>query len=212
MPNEMQAQTLSCPNCGYNLSPGIKICPACNSHLLITTISQLSSFKKTTAAEAARQITKQCDTIREGDPDYAQAMLARGIAYLQLKNYTLATKSFERAIDKLPESAEAHYYYALSLIGGRRPMTLDSSKIERIEEFLNTALQLDDSKAHYHLLSYIIKKDYYEEKGLMVRGLSAGETLGNGNARGRDPEEIKQLLDQLILRDDKLIAAVRGEE
>ncbi|MEZ5148087.1 MAG: hypothetical protein R2759_13745 [Bacteroidales bacterium] len=104
--------------------------------------------------------------VRENPTD-GEALFALGMFYLNLKLYDLAIKNFESAITQLPDEADVYYYYALSLIQGKRPKSLSLPSVRKIEEYLNTAIQLDD-KAKYYYLAAIINYDFYAANGMKI--------------------------------------------
>jgi len=81
----------------------------------------------------------------DGEAHYAIAL-----CYLQLGLHELAIKNFKRALELMPDDADVYYYYGLSLLRGRRPKLLSLTEVKRIEEYLETALQLNNRPAKYY--------------------------------------------------------------
>jgi len=139
----------------------------------------------------------------DGEAHYGLAL-----CYLQLQLYDLAIKNFKRALELMPEHADAYYYYAVSLIRGRRPKLLSLPEVKRIEEYLQTALQLDGRPAKYYYLAAILKYDYYLSNGLLCNP-SPDELFLAAEDQEHDAWEVERLMHAVPLRDPELIARVR---
>jgi tetratricopeptide (TPR) repeat protein len=141
----------------------------------------------------------------------ADTHFSLGLVYLQLKLYDAAVKHFNRTIELAPENADGYYYCALALIRGRRPKVMAVKEIRIAEEYLMTALQLDDKQAKYFYLLGILRHDYYDNNGLRAPDPSPGDLFRRASERRSDPWEIERLLGSLTLRDDALIAQIRRD-
>ena len=139
----------------------------------------------------------------DGEAHYGLAL-----CYLQLQLYDFAIKNFKRALELMPEYADAYYYYAVSLIRGRRPKLLSLPEVKRIEEYLQTALQLDGRPAKYYYLAAILKYDYYLSNGLLCNP-SPDELFLAAEDQDHDAWEVERLMHAVPLRDPELIARVR---
>jgi CHAT domain-containing protein len=143
------------------------------------------------------------------EPGNGDALYGLALCYLQLGLFDLAIGNFKRTMELMPECADAYYFYSLALIRGRRPKTLALKEVQLIEQYLATALQLNDRQAKYYYLAAILKFDYYLSNGLLVRPPSPDSLLAMAEAREYDPWEIERLLHLVPLRDQRLIAKVR---
>lgn len=133
------------------------------------------------------------------------------LCYLELKGYTRAIEHFKRAVELLPRDSDAHYYYGLSLIRGRRPKTLLLKDIRSIEECLETAMQIDDRPAKYYYLAAILKYDFYLANGLSASGPSPDDLISMAYHGIQEAGEVERLLQAVTLKDDLLISSLRGE-
>ena len=156
-----------------------------------------------------KYVTKYKEKVK-ANPSDGKAVYTLGLFYLRLKLYDFALTNFKKAIDLMPEEADPYYYYALTLVKGKRPKILNHKDVNQIEEFLNTAIQLDD-KANFYYLAAIINYDYYAANGLRIPTPNYNELIKNAKTAKSDPDEIKILLDNIILRDEKLISIIRSD-
>ena len=128
-----------------------------------------------------------------------------GLCYLYLKLYDLASRNFEKALELCPDNAEYYYYLGLVAIKGRRPYTLMPNEVRFVEKFVNSAIELNRKQGKYHLLSFLIKFDYYFLNGLSVPDPSIQEILDGLKSTILDPGEIQRLKDSVIISDSRLI-------
>jgi hypothetical protein len=170
------------------------------------------SFDKLSKAgkTETNEIMQRCKSMIATNPEDGEAHSSLALCYLHLKHYKLAIEHFKRAVELLPSDPDAYYYYGLSLISGRRPMSLSLNDVRRIEEILETAIQLDDRPAKYYCLAAIIKADYYLANGLRSTPPSPEELISMARRRDHDPGEVERLLQAITLRDEKLISRIRG--
>lgn len=141
----------------------------------------------------------------------ADTHFSLGLVYLQLKLFDAAVKHFNRTIELAPENADGYYYCALALVRGRRPKVMAVKEVRIAEEYILTALQLDDKQAKYFYLLGILRHDYYDNNGLRAPDPSPGDLFRCASERRSDPWEIERLLGSLTLRDDALIAQIRRD-
>ena len=142
--------------------------------------------------------------VENGDAYYSL-----GLCYLQLKLHDLAIKNFKEALGLMPEYPDVYYYLGLSLIRGRRPKTMSLKEIRQIEEYVETAIQLDSQQAKYYCLAAILKFDYYAANGLSVSTPSSYELLQIARSKDSDPWEIERLLQAIVLRNENFISQIR---
>lgn len=190
-------QILKCKGCGANLSPSISKCEYCQSENIITTKENPFKLDK----KISKQYSNYYKSKAKENPSDVEALFSVGLFYLKMKLYDLAATNFENAIKIEPDNADLYYYYSLSLIKGRRIKTLKFPEIKKVEEYLNTALQLDDKEVFYYL-SGLIKQDYYNSNGLLNRGKSLQELLTEAKECQSDPEETEVLFDNIIIPED----------
>jgi len=154
------------------------------------------------------QLHKTAITRNPGDGD---AYFAIGLSYLQLQLYDLSIKNFKQAIELMPDYADGYYYYALSLVRGRKPKLLSLTEVRRIEEYLRTAQQLDGQESKYLYLEAILKHDYYLANGLICNP-SPEELLCAADEKGHDPWEVERMLHHVQVEDLELVSRVRRND
>ncbi|MCF7868545.1 MAG: hypothetical protein K9N09_07595 [Candidatus Cloacimonetes bacterium] len=195
----LTVQILKCQGCGANLSPNNSICEYCKSENIVKTEKDPFKLDK----KLTKQYSNYYKCKAKENPTDAEAIYSLGLFYLKLKLYDLAISNFKNAITLTPDEADLYYYYALSLIKGRRIKTLTFKEIKIIEEYLNTAIQLED-KASYYYLSALIKYDYYRANGLMSNGSSYSELITEAKECYSDQDELNVLLENIITNNELL--------
>ncbi|MCB0539326.1 MAG: hypothetical protein KDE33_17560 [Bacteroidetes bacterium] len=201
----MKVEILQCNGCGANLSPDNTKCIYCQSENIVVSNNHPLNVEEKQAKKIANYFKAQ---VRENPTD-GEALFALGMFYLNLKLYDLAIKNFESAITQLPDEADVYYYYALSLIQGKRPKSLSLPSVRKIEEYLNTAIQLDD-KAKYYYLAAIINYDFYAANGMKIPQPDYNSLISEAQTSEKEPEEIDVLLKNVIIRDENLISIIKN--
>lgn len=166
-------ETTECPQCGASASPSERKCGYCKAEFFVTSLAYLGSFD----SSGIGKYLKHYKELTQDDPRNIEGLLGLGLCYLQMGTFSLAKKSFEQVIEATPDIPQAYYYFALTVIQGRRLMTLSLKEIRQIETYLNTAYQLDSEVPQYKLLLAMVKGDYYEMNGMKILGISARELL-----------------------------------
>jgi tetratricopeptide (TPR) repeat protein len=159
----------------------------------------------------SNEIRNRYMSMNSTNPTDGFANYGLALCYLHTKLYDRATEHFRRAVELLPDYPDAHYYYGLSLIRGRRPKTLSLKEVRRIEECLQGAIQLDGRPAKYYYLAAILKYDYYLANGLSAPPPSPADLISMAYRKVQDPGEIERLLQSVTLRDEALVSSIRGE-
>ncbi len=183
--------------------------PAGHSGLLHNNIS-FSILGKTSSDEIRRMLEQYKMAVAKNTGD-GEAHYAIALCYLQLELHELAIKNFKRALELMPDDADTYYYYGLSLLRGRRPKLLSLTEVKRIEEYLETALQLNNRPAKYYYLAAILKYDYYLSNGLLCHP-SPDELLYIAEGKEYDAWEVERLLQTVRFRDPDLLSIIRKHE
>jgi tetratricopeptide (TPR) repeat protein len=201
----MKVEILQCNGCGANISPDNTTCIYCGSENIVVS----SNHPLIVEEKQAKKITNYFKAKVKEDPTDGESLFALGMFYLNLKLYDLAIKNFESAITYIPNEADAYYYYALSLIRGKRPKSMNLKDIRKIEEYLNTAIQLDD-KANYYYLAAIINYDYYAGNGMRIPKPDYNELLSEADTAEKDKTEVDVLIGNVIIRDEQLLQIIQN--
>jgi tetratricopeptide (TPR) repeat protein len=142
------------------------------------------------------------------DPPDGREHYTQGLRYLRQKLYDLAIPSFLKALELMPENADAYYYLALALIRGARPKTLLHNDAKQIEKYLSTAIRLGAKAKHYYLAA-ILNYDYYASNGLSIPEPNFEQLLRSAAVVRKEPDEIELMLNNIVLRDEALIAFIK---
>jgi|GEM_PF-1939116 len=170
--------------------------------------TSFSVLGRLTQEEIHRMLDHYKGAIAKNSQD-GEAHYGLGLCYLQLGLWDLAIKNLKRTLELMPECADAYYYYALALIRGRRPKLLSLTEVRLIEQYLTTAMQLDDRQAKYYYLAVVLKFDYYLANGLTVRPPLPEDLLAAAADKQHDAWEVERLLQAVPVRYDGLIALIR---
>ncbi len=193
-------EILRCKGCGANLSPENTTCNYCFSENIVKANENPFNLGQMLAKQYANYFKVKV----QSNPLDGNAIFSLGLLSLNLKLYDLAIKNFQKAVELNPEEPEIHYFLALSMIKGRRPKTIPFKEIKEIEQFINSALQLG-YKAKYYYLAAIINFDFYASNGMKVPQPDYNELFYNARYAEAEPIENKILLDNVIIREEKLI-------
>lgn len=188
-----QLEILQCSACGSPLAPGSLVCEYCGNKNIIQSKRNPLKIDSTMAQKYISFYSQKT----KDNPKDSNALYAMGLLYLNLKNYELAQRNFKDAIDQSPLDADVYYYYALSLIAGKSIRSLNAQEIGRIEEYLNTAIQME-TKCKYIVLLAVLKEEYYIENHLVCKGDSP-RTLFE-QAKDYTPNELEEITEHCALR------------
>lgn len=150
---------LACPSCGAPTTTGEKKCPFCKRPIVISTFNSLYDMPMS-------EINKYATSYRKAladNPDDQELNNSIAMCYLKLKLYDKALAAFEIAIKDNFDSSETFFYAAICLLGGKKAFLTPRSNIDKIEEYINAALMIEQKGIYYYLLAYI-KYDYFSRK------------------------------------------------
>jgi len=195
----------TCPQCGAPVKVSANKCEYCESEFLVTSLAYLDKFDET----GINKYINHYKNLLKENPDDGELNCAIGICYLNLRLYDLAIKYFAKAIEHLPGYGDVYYYYALALLKGRRPKVLPLTEIRKIEEYLNAAIQIDNTKSKYYYLWALIKYDFYIKNGLKVNKPTFEELISQAKSYTYEEAEIEKMLQHCPVNDQDLINLVR---
>ncbi|MCL0069648.1 hypothetical protein M1N85_02980 [Dehalococcoidia bacterium] len=195
----------TCPQCGAPAKLGVGKCEYCQAEFLVTSLTDLERFDN---AGVKKYISHYQQLLKESADD-EQLNCAMGICYLDLGLYDLACKYLTKAIEQMPNSGDTYYNYALALFRGRRPKVLTLTEIKRIEDYLNAAIQIDNSKSKYYYLLALIKHDFYIKNGLKINPPTFRELIYEAYGKSFEKSEIEKMLQRVPIDDQDLADLVR---
>lgn len=179
-----------CPQCGAPASPSMKRCEYCKAEFFVTSLAYLSSFEET----AVKKYLQAYKKMTVSNPDDVEGYMGLALCYLQMGTYPLALKGFQKIVDDFPDVALAYYYESLAIIAGRRIKIMPMNDVKKIENLLNTAIQVDDSCGIAKILLGVLVYDYYELNKMKHGGQSSQELIEMGVNDGVDDGELKRML------------------
>lgn len=179
-----------CPQCGAPASPSMKCCEYCKAEFFVTSLAYLSSFEET----AVKKYLQAYKKMTVSNPDDVEGHMGLALCYLQMGTYPLALKGFQKIVDDFPDVALAYYYESLAIIAGRRIKIMPMNDVKKIEDLLNTAIQVDDSCGIAKILLGALVYDYYELNKMKHGGQSSQELIEMGVNDGADDGELKRML------------------
>jgi len=161
------------------------------------------------AAEAAEYRSQFEEQVKEFPKD-SNALFAMGLTYLGLKNYELADEYFRKAVALTPSNPDVYYYTALSLFHHRSVMNLSKMEMDRIEQWLDTAVKIQP-KRKYLILQMILRQGM-SSMGLNVDTdkLSPAELLQQAKITVQEEDELYEIEQHVLVTDEKTRALVNS--
>ncbi len=181
-----QLEILQCAGCGSPLAPDALVCEYCGNKNLIRSKRDPLKITSKIVGDYIAFYTKKT----KKNPKDTDSLYAMGLLYLGLKNYELAERNLKEAIDRSPLDADVYYYYALSLLAGRTIQEMGTEQVERIGQYLGTALQME-TKCKYLVLLAAVREEYYVQNHLICPGEGPQELFEQ--AAGYTPDELDEI-------------------
>ncbi|MFI6072335.1 trypsin-like peptidase domain-containing protein [Actinoplanes sp. NPDC051343] len=124
-----------------------------------------------------------------GDPLRTDPDFVRFLGQLALGRYPEALDTLRVVEGRQRQSSDTYYYWALTMLGGRRPAMHSAMAVEAVERVLNAALRRAPGSPHAGALLALVYEDYY------VRGHMPGprpDLSGIGQVSTTHAEEIRR--------------------
>ena len=156
----MEVKDLKCPACDAPLDEMMKECPYCHKPVILD--------RKTVQSLTPQQIQKTMIVYQKAAQTPENATLAPlnsslRHCYLSLRMYEKAAKCFEKAVEEDFTDSETYFYAAVCMLGGKKAFMQVRPVIDKILEYINAALSLEEKGIYRYFLAYI-KKDYFARK------------------------------------------------
>jgi tetratricopeptide (TPR) repeat protein len=183
--------SLACPGCGAHVSTGQKKCEYCGGPIIIATFESVQSM-------SMPEVNKYVGAYRKAlaeNPDSQELNTSIAMCFLKLKLYDKAIPAFEKAMDDNFDNPEVFFYAAISRLRGQKAFIAQRTDIDKILEYLNAAIMIEDKGIYHYLLSYI-KYDYFHRKYLNVSPNHIDE-YDTANETGVSDGEIQELFSTL---------------
>jgi tetratricopeptide (TPR) repeat protein len=186
-----QTVDIKCPGCGALVSTDQKTCEYCGRPIVISTFNSVSSMP----LQEVNKYAKAYKNVLLQHPDHSELNNSAAMCYLKLKLYDQAQLAFEKAIEDNFDNSETYFYAAVTLLKGQKPFLRNRDEIQKILDYLNAAIMIEERGIYYYFMAYI-KKDYFERKYLISRPKS-NELLEIAKQKGYSEYDVKQLEDIL---------------
>jgi tetratricopeptide (TPR) repeat protein len=187
----MADSAIKCGGCGADvlesqLENG-EICPTCGS---AARIKHYETVKAMPLPQVNKYVVAFQAQIAQNPNDSAlNSSLA--LCFLKLKLPAKALPYFEKAMADNFSDSSLYYYAAICLLDGKKAFLQTRPVIDKILEYVNAALMLED-KGIYHYFTAYIKNDYFERKRLNSKP-TWQEYFEAAKQRGTAEQEIQEL-------------------
>ena len=159
----MNAISFECPKCGAPVIQDQKICEYCGANIMITSFNLLDSMPMIENNKRASSYRKAL----AANPDDQALNTSAAMCFLKLKQYDLASKAFEKAMQFNFDNSEVYFYAAVALLQGKIPFVHLRPTIDKMLSYLDSALMIEPRGIYYFFGAYI-KYDYFKRKYLNV--------------------------------------------
>lgn len=151
---------LKCPGCGERLNLDMKNCPSCHGPVIISTFESVHSMP---SLDVNKYVNNYKNALKD-NPDNDELNISLAMCYLKLKLYDKALFYFEKEINNNYSNPNAYFYAAICLLQGKKAFVQQRVVINKILEYINAAIMLDESNGIYHYFLAYIKYDYFSRK------------------------------------------------
>lgn len=150
---------LKCLGCGARVHINQKECDYCHSPIIISSFSDTFNMPIMNLNKYANSYEK----ILKENTDSAEINNSLGMCYLKLGFYGKALTQFDKAIEQDLNNPETYFYAAICILAGRKPFLTPRSDIDKIEQYINAAIMIEERGLFRYFQAYI-KYDYFKRK------------------------------------------------
>lgn len=129
------------------------------------------------------------------NPASPEIPMALGLFYLTGGGYQYAMPQFKKVLEIDPLNADAYFYTAVAMLGGKKPFLKSLAEIEKIVENINLAEQIEPKAVYFYLHAYIAY-DFYKRK-FMGCNPTYSELLSQAKSLGFNSLESSDLFELL---------------
>lgn len=156
----METESLHCPNCMNPVGPRDEFCPYCKGHLMIRSVSEVNDLSGIQLRKYQSAFEKR---IEKGEGDLSLNETALAFIFLKLKMYDKANEHFLKAMDTCFDNPDLYYGAAICQLRGQKAFVIPRTDINKAEEYLNTAIEIEPKGIYYYFLAYI-RYDHHARK------------------------------------------------
>lgn len=191
----MEEIVITCGCCGhkeaYPLQKESVKCRNCRQPIIPASYAEA---KQVPAPARTKQILL-LNQVAAANPASPEIPMALGLFYLTGGGYQYALPQFKKVLEIDPLNADAYFYTAIVMLGGKKPFLKSLAEIEKIVENLNLAEQIEPKAVYFYLHAYVAY-DYYKRK-FMGCTPTYSELLSQANDLGISRLEISDLFELL---------------
>lgn len=182
-----QVHDTRCSGCGEPADIGQTKCKYCKKPVLISTFNSVYAMPM----PMLRQYAAAQEEGLQNDPNNNDLNTSLAMCYLKLKLHGKALVAFEKAMEDNFNNPENYFYAAVCLLGGKKAFLAQRPEIDKIEEYINAAIEVEPRGIFHYFLAYI-KYDYFERK-FFNTSPTYQEALSMANSAGVSPFDVEQL-------------------
>ena len=172
-----------------------KQCEWCHAPVVITSMSDIFSLNMPDINKYSKSYEKDLSE----NPNNAELNNSVAMCYLKLGFYEKALEKFDKAIELDLNNWETYLYAAVCLLKGNKPFIVPRTNIDKIEQYINAALLIEENGLLRYFQAYI-KYDYFKRKFLKTSP-TWEEALSQAKEDGVSQTDINQLF--LLLKQEK---------
>ena len=155
----MEFVQIKCPGCGADVSTRDEVCEYCGKPVIIRNFTSRASMSMPELNRYVGSYKKEIEN--NGENDAVNKSIA--MCYLKLKQYQMAGKYFQKAMEDNFNDSENYFYAAVCLLEGKKAFLTTRTVIQQMETYLGDAISIENKGVYYYFLAYI-KYDYYKRK------------------------------------------------
>ena len=182
-----QVVEMTCPGCGARVQIDQKTCEWCHAPVVITSMSDIFSM----TMPDLNKYSKSYEKALSENPESVLINNSAAMCYLKLGFYDKALEKFDKAIEQNLNNSETYIYAAACVLAGRKPFLTPRPDIDRIEQYINAALMIEEKGLYRYFQAYI-KYDYFKRK-FFKTSPTWEECLAQAKSEGFSPADINQL-------------------
>lgn len=186
---------ITCPGCGARVQISQKECEYCHAPVIVSSMSDIFNM----SAMNIGKYQKSYENELQENPDNAEISNSLAFCYLKMGFYDRALKKFDAAIEQNLNNSETYLYAAVCILAGRKPFVVPRADIDKIEQYINAALMIEEKGLYRYFQAYI-KYDYFKRK-FFKTSPTWEECLAQAKADGFSPSDVNQLFS--VLKQEK---------
>ena len=150
---------LDCAGCGAHLTTDTKECPYCQKPIIIKSVQDAV---KLTPQETNKMVLN-CRKALVAEPDNQVVNNNVAMCFMRLRMFDKAGQAFEKAMENNFDNGDTFFWAAVCQLQGKKAFMQTRPVIDKILEFVNAAIMIEDKGIYHYFLAYI-KYDYFSRK------------------------------------------------